>query len=90
MGDVQQRGEVLQSIEFTCPKCLGSTFGSAARADGTRDYMCHGAVCHFPWHESDMWKYMHLSTRRAFTSAEDFQKTSDELNNGEHEGQVDP
>lgn len=29
-------------VEFECPKCHGSTFGSSRNPDGTWERMCHG------------------------------------------------
>jgi len=81
--------ETTQEIEFTCPRCGGSAFGSSAEAGqpahGKRVYHCKGSYrgsCPFKWHSDDYWRYVQLVTRRAFASNEEFERVHKELSNG--------
>lgn len=56
------------NIEFSCPKCGSSKFGSSDLTG-----RCHGrSGCGFTWAEADSWKYFTLVTKQAFEDDKEY------------------
>lgn len=71
------------TINFMCPKCGSSYFGSAQNNDGTLTRHCHGdetGRCRFKFQDSDDWKYFKRVTVESFETPDEYQKAVEEEN----------
>lgn len=58
-------------IEFYCPRCGSSKFGSDLNA-GKR--FCHGGGCQFSWNTEDDYGHFVRVTRERFETAEELER----------------